>query len=200
MNGVLARRPFVKSGSADPVDAHVRHRDYLTSDEIKRLLTAAKTGRHGRRDHLLLLLMYRHGLRVSEAVALRRDDLDLTSGHLWVRRLKRGLSTNQPLTGDELRALRRYLSGRPDDLPWLFLSERRQSLTRQAVNYIIAASAARAGLGLVHPHMLRHSCGHTLAHAGRDLRLIQDYLGHRDPRHTARYTRTSATRFAGLWL
>lgn len=199
MNGVLARPPFVKSDCADPVDAHVRHRDYLTSDEIKRLLTAAKTGRHGRRDHLLVLLMYRHGLRVSEAVALRRDDFDLTSGHLWVHRLKRGLYTNQPLAGDEVRALRRHLSGRKDVLPWLFLSERAYPMTRQAVNYLVARSAARAGLGPVHPHMLRHSCGHALAHAGRDLRLIQDYLGHRDPRHTARYTRTAASRFSGLW-
>lgn len=105
----------------------------------------------------------------------------------------------QPLTCDELRALRRHLSGRADLLPWLFLSERGQPLTRQAVNYLLRCIAARAELGAVHPHMLRHSCRHALAHAGRDLRLIQDYLGHRDPRHTARYTRTAAVRFQNIW-
>jgi site-specific recombinase XerD len=51
----------------------------------------------------------------------------------------------------------------------------------------------------VHPHTLRHSCGFALADAGHDLRLIQDYLGHRDPRHTVHYTRTAGRRFEGLW-
>lgn len=181
------------------MDAHRRRRDYLTPDEVKRLLAAARSGRHGARDHLMLLLMYRHGLRVSELIALRRTDLDLASGRLWVQRLKHGLSTSQPLAGDEIRALRRYLAGRGDLLPWLFLSERGGPLTRQAVNYLLTCIAARAGLGAGHPHILRHSCGHALAHAGRDLRLIQDYLGHRDPRHTARYTRTAAVRFQNIW-
>lgn len=192
-------RHFVKSDGSEPVDAHLRRRDYLTPDEVKRLLAAARSGRYGTRDHLMLLLMYRHGLRVSELIALRRTDLDLASGQLWVQRLKHGLSTSQPLAGDELRVLRRHLAGRADPLPWLFLSERGQPLTRQAVNYLLTRIAARAELGAVHPHMLRHSCGHALAHAGRDLRLIQDYLGHRDPRHTARYTRTAAVRFQDIW-
>lgn len=192
-------RHFVKSDGGEPVDAHLHRRDYLTPNEVKRLLAAAKSGRHGVRDHVMLLLMYRHGLRVSELVALQRADLDVASGRLWVQRLKHGLSTSQPLAGDELRTLRRYLAGRRDALPWLFLSERGEPLTRQAVNYLLRCIAARAELGAVHPHMLRHSCGHALAHAGRDLRLIQDYLGHRDPRHTARYTRTAAVRFQNIW-
>lgn len=192
-------RHFVKSADSEPVDAHLRSRDYLTPDEVKRLLSAARSGRHAVRDHLMLLLMYRHGLRVSELIALRRSDLDPTSGQFWVQRLKRGLSTTHPMAGDELRALRRHLASRADPLPWLFLSERGQPLTRQAVNYLLTCIAARAGLGAVLPHMLRHSCGHALAHAGRDLRLIQDYLGHRDPRHTARYTRTAAVRFQDIW-
>jgi type 1 fimbriae regulatory protein FimB len=50
-----------------------------------------------------------------------------------------------------------------------------------------------------HPHMLRHSCGFSLANRGYDLRLIQDYLGHRDPKHTVNYTRVAAGRFEGLW-
>ena len=114
-------------------------------------------------------------------------------------RLKNGLSVEQPIAGDELRAIKRWLGIREDHLPWLFVSERKQPLTRQAVNYIVSATAKRAGLGPTHPHMLRHSCGFALANRGYDLRLIQDYLGHRDPRHTAHYTRTAATRFDGLW-
>ena len=135
----------------------------------------------------------------SQAIALRRDHVDLAQSRLWVPRLKRGLSVEHPVEGDELRAIRRWLGQRDDLLPWLFVSERRQPLTRQAVNYILAAAGERAGLGHIHPHMLRHSCGFALANRGYDLRLIQDYLGHRDPRHTARYTRTAASRFNGLW-
>jgi site-specific recombinase XerD len=180
-------------------DAHERHKDFLNETEIANLLDAAKRGRYGIRDHLLVLMMFRHGLRVSEAISLRRDDINLDQARLWVRRLKNGLAVEQPITGDELRAIKRYLASRSDKLPWLLISERGQSLTRQSVNYLIAAAEARAGLPPVHPHMLRHSCGFALANRGYDLRLIQDYLGHRDPRHTVHYTRVAGCRFEGLW-
>jgi integrase len=189
----------VKSGRAAAADAHERAKDFLTEAEVAALLDAAKAARHGVRDHLLALMMYRHGLRVSEAIDLRRGEVDLDRARLWVRRLKNGLSVEQPIAGDELRAIKRHLATRSDALPWLFVSERGQPFTRQSVNYLLAAAAARAGLPPVRPHMLRHSCGFYLANKGYDLRLIQDYLGHREPKHTAHYTRTAAYRFEGLW-
>lgn len=144
-------------------------------------------------------MIYRHGLRVSEAIALRKLDLNLVQSRVWVERLKNGLSVEQPIAGDELRAIKRYLNMRTDNLPWLFISEREQPLTRQAVNYIIKSAAKRCQLVNVHPHTLRHSCGYYLANKGADLRLIQDYLGHRDPKHTVHYTRIAGSRFEGFW-
>jgi type 1 fimbriae regulatory protein FimB len=195
----MTNRRIVKSQPSEAVDRRSRARDFLSEGEVDRLLHGAKQGRHGTRDHLLVLMMYRHGLRLSEAIDLRRSDLDLTTARLWVCRLKSGLSVEQPIAGDELRAIRRHLVGRSDRLPWLFLSERGQPLTRQAAHYLVATAARRAGLGDVHPHTLRHACGYYLANRGHDLRLIQDYLGHREPRHTGHYTRVAGHRFEGLW-
>jgi len=195
----MTNRRNVKSSGTLTADRHEREKDFLDEPEMDRLLEAAKKGRYGVRDHLMMMMMYRHGLRVSELIAVKCSDLNLQQSRLWVRRLKNGLSVEHPVPGDELRAIKRYLRKRGSKLPWLFLSERRQPLTRQAVSYIVNIIAERAGLDSVHPHTLRHSRGFYLANQGYDLRLIQDYLGHRDPKHTVRYTRIAGVRFEGLW-
>ena len=139
-----ARRRSVKSGAAQTADERERAKDFLSETEVAVLLDAAKASPHGVRDHLLALMMYRHGLRVSEAVGLRRDEVDIEHARLWVRRLKNGLSVEQPISGDELRAIKRHVATRADRLPWLFVSERGQPLTRQSVNYLIASEIGRA--------------------------------------------------------
>jgi site-specific recombinase XerD len=180
-----------------------RRKDFLTEAEMKRFLDAARQGRHGVRDYAMMLMAYRHGLRVSELVDLRLKDLDLETGRLFVKRKKGSLSTHQPVEGDELRAIRAWLREREERSdarsPYLFLSER-GPMTRQAVNYLVIQIGQRAKLRFhVHPHMLRHSTGYYLANRGYDTRLVQDYLGHKNIAHTVRYTRTAAVRFEGLW-
>ena len=171
MPATSSARRKVKSepaGAAEVADEHERAKDYLCAGEVAVLLDAAKAGRHGVRDHLLLLVMYRHGLRVSEAVGLRRGALDLDRARLWVPRLKGGLSVEQPIAGDELRAIKRYLAIRTDALPWLFVSERCQPFTRQAVNYL-GRGGGRA----------RRAAGRPPAHAAAFLRLRAGQQGAR---------------------
>ena len=109
------------------------------------------------------------------------------------------MSTHHPVEGDELRAIKWYLATRDDKLSWMFTSERGQAMTRQAVNYIVRVAGEKAKLGRVWPHMLRHSCGFYLADKKTDMRVMQEYLGHKDPKHTAHYTRIAGKAFEGLW-
>ncbi len=177
-----------------------RTREHLTPPEVEKLMAAAgRLGRHGHRDATLILLAYRHGLRVSELVALRAEQIDLKLGVLHVTRLKNGMASTHPLRGPDLRALRRLQRDYPAS-PYVFTTERRGSLTDSAVRKIVARAGEAAKLGVpVHPHMLRHACGYKLANDGHDTRAIQQYLGHRNIQHTVRYTELAPDRFKGFW-
>jgi type 1 fimbriae regulatory protein FimB/type 1 fimbriae regulatory protein FimE len=183
-----------------PTNASRRSREHLTEDEVEQLIAAAKKlGRHGHRDSTMILLAYRHGLRVGELVALQWSQVDLDQAVLHVRRLKQGTPATHPLTGRELRALRQLKRGKTH-LVYLFVSERGGPLTENAVGQLVARAGEAAGLELeVHPHMLRHACGYYLANKCTDTRAIQAYLGHRNIQHTVRYTELAADRFNGLW-
>jgi type 1 fimbriae regulatory protein FimB len=178
-------------------------RKHLTGREVERLIEATKGSRNEARDRCLLLLMFRHGLRVSEACRMKLDQVDTESRVLHVARLKAGLSTTHPLRGDELRALAAWLKERARMKPTgstFFISEQRKPLHRSTVNLALRKYSATASLPLLaHPHMLRHACGFALADQGADTRLIQDYLGHRNIQHTVRYTATNPARFEKLW-
>jgi type 1 fimbriae regulatory protein FimB/type 1 fimbriae regulatory protein FimE len=176
-----------------------RTREYLTPAEIETLLAAATSGRHGHRDRTLLLIMYRHGLRVGEAISLRWEQLDLKAGLFAVQRLKKGVPSTHPLRGPELRALRQLRREWPDS-PYLFVSERGGPMTASNVRKLIARSGSAAKLPFpVHPHMLRHACGYKLANEGHDTRSLQHYLGHKNIAHTVRYTELAPDRFKGFW-
>lgn len=169
------------------------------------MMLAARHGPTGERDYCLILLAFRHGMRISELLDLHYRDLDLNEGRINIRRLKNGFSTIHPLRFDEREAVERWSRERAawrgaNRTDAVFISRRGTPLSRQQAYRIIRAAGIDAGtVTHTHPHMLRHACGYELAERGTDTRLIQDYLGHRNIRHTVRYTASNAARFAGLW-
>jgi type 1 fimbriae regulatory protein FimB/type 1 fimbriae regulatory protein FimE len=181
------------------LNAEVRSREYLTPAEVEKMMTAAKgVGRHGSRDASLILLAYRHALRVSELVALRRDQVDLQAGNLHVNRLKNGTPSVHPLRGPELRALRQMFREYPDS-PYVFSTERKGPLTASTVRKVVARAGELAGIPAAHPHQLRHATGLYLASKGQDTRAIQAYMGHRSISNTVKYTELSPDRFKSFW-
>lgn len=178
-----------------------RPREYLTPREVQALLTAAKKGRHGRRNFAMLLLTYRHGFRASEITTLRLTDLHLKEQWIQCRRLKGSRTGVHPLKEDEVCALNRLLESRPAHAgDFVFCSERGKRLSRFAFWRIVSETGKRAGFPFpVYPHQLRHSCGFYLANRGCDVLLIQTYLGHVWIHNTARYTTLTPQRFRGLW-
>ena len=183
-----------------PKNAEVRSREHLTLDEVEALMKAAgKVGRHQHRDRTLILIMFRHGLRATEAVGLRWDQVDFKAGIIHINRLKNGKPGTHYLEGDEIRFLRRLHRDYPDG-PFIFVTERGGPLTRSTLNKLVERAGRNAGLEFpVHPHMLRHACGYYLANKGVDTRTIQDLLGHVSITHTVRYTELSPHKFKGLW-
>jgi type 1 fimbriae regulatory protein FimB/type 1 fimbriae regulatory protein FimE len=147
----------------------------------------------------MVLIAFRHGLRASEITDLRWDQVDFNRVVLHVRRSKGGSASVHPLSGSEMRALRR-LQRESEASPFVFVSERGAPFTTAGFARMMERAASAAALGLkAHPHMLRHACGFALANAGHDTRAVQAYLGHKNIQHTVRYTELSSARFKDFW-
>ena len=181
-------------------NAELRTREYLTQGEVKRLLEAAKANRYGHRDATMALVAYRHGLRASELVDLRWDQVDFTTATMHVRRVKQGTPSTHPILGDELRLLRRLQREQETKAPFVFTSERGAPFTTAGFARMVERAGVEARLDFkAHPHMLRHACGYALANKGHDTRAVQAYLGHRNIQHTVRYTELAPDRFMRFW-
>jgi integrase/recombinase XerD len=186
--------------------------------DVARLLQIAGDSPAGRRDRALLELLYGTGARISEALALDIDDLDLTGGGGWGGRppgsaLQRGpdrtIATVRlsgkggkqrivPIGSYACRALEAYLvQARPSlaagartgqQSRAVFLNARGGRLTRQGAWGALRAAAAKAGLPDISPHMLRHSFATHLLDGGADVRVVQELLGHASVSTTQVYT------------
>jgi site-specific recombinase XerD len=194
-------RPVAKGRK---LNSHYRTREHLTEAEVAKLLNALKQNRHGHRDWLIALMIYRHGLRVSEACDLRWDDLDLSKRTILVRRLKGSTDSSHYLERDELSGLNR-LKKRAQQAAgnvssYVFVNERGQPFGRMGISRIIERAGEAAALAFrVHVHMLRHSTGYALANRGMDTRRLQHFLGHASITNTVRYTAMSPAPFKDIW-
>jgi len=169
---------------------------YLNLKQIEKLVATAKQNKYGLRDGLIILLAFRHGLRVSEIVTLTWQGVDLSDGKIYIIRSKNGSSGYHLLQGDEIRLLRR-LQRETISSRFLFIGERSTPLSDRGVGHIIKRAGNKLGWN-ISPHILRHSCGYHLANQGLDTRLIQDYLGHKNIASTVIYTKTNPHRYNSI--
>lgn len=173
-----------------------RSREYLTTKEVYQLISAAASrGRHKDRDRCLILLMFRHGLRASEAAELKWDAIMLEEAEISISRAKNSNDGTHQLQPDEVEALVKVRELYPKSY-FVFANERGEHITPDGISKIIERAAADAGLRIkAHPHMLRHSCGYYLANQGVPTADIQDWLGHKNIQNTIKYTAQNPKRF-----
>src|SRR5712671_596409 len=184
-----------------PLNADRRPREYLTPKEVERLIAATKKRerRYSLRDATMILVAFRHGLRVSELCMLTWDQIDFSQGMMHVRRIKGGIPSVQQIGGEEMRMLRALM--REDNAGrFVFMTERGAPMTPAGFRKLVARLGVAAKFPFpIHPHMLRHACGYKLANDGQDTRALQHYLGHKNIMHTVRYTELSPERFKNFW-
>jgi type 1 fimbriae regulatory protein FimB len=176
----------------------------LTQNEIVSVLKLAAS--ESRRNHAMILLAFKHGLRASEVCALKASDIDLKNGVITVRRLKESLKSSQDLLDlpgqpliSEKRVLRAWLEEREtyhDKSDYLFLSQKGGKMDRSAFYRVFQQIAERAGLpaGKRHPHCLKHSLGFYLVEHGVSLPSIQQTLGHKSLASTGVYLKVTDER------
>jgi len=175
----------------------------VTVEDMERILDEVRGGRFWQRDLCMIELMYAAGLRVSELVSLRVEDLNLEAGFVRVFG-KGGKERVVPLSaqtaqriGEYMKTLRRELL-RGRESAYLFLSQRGGPMTRQRFWQALKGYARKAGLR-ISPHVLRHSFATHLLEGGADLRSVQKMLGHADISTTQIYTKVTMERLQSVF-
>jgi type 1 fimbriae regulatory protein FimB/type 1 fimbriae regulatory protein FimE len=148
----------------------------------------------------MILVTFRHGLRTAEVIRLKWDAVNFDRGELHVTRVKNGKPTTHPLSGRELRMLRKLKREQDPASVFVFVSERGAPFAPRGFRQMIERLGQAAGFEFpVHAHMLPHACGYKLVNDGHPIRQLQDYLGHRNIQHTVKYTKLSPARFKNFW-
>ncbi len=192
-------RKVAKSPNSRPY-SEIRSREYLSEDEVKKVIKGLnEKSRNGHRDSTLVLLMFRHALRVSELMSLKWDQIDFINSIIHVKRIKNGINSTHPIGGTELRSLKR-LKRKSKPSSYVFVTERGTPFTSKNIHNVVKFGGEYAELSFpIHPHMLRHSTGFYLANKGHDTRSIQVYMGHKNIKNTVIYTELTTDRFQNFW-
>jgi type 1 fimbriae regulatory protein FimB/type 1 fimbriae regulatory protein FimE len=181
-----------------------RTREWLTDDEVRKLLKAAlSTGinKLRRRNRALVLTLYRQGLRVSELCDLTFDQVLWSESKIHVIRAKGSKSATLPMEADQSKMLRSLFHKRTDGQRHVFAGRHGQRMHVNNVRELVKRLGEAAGFDYrVHPHQLRHSCAMGLVEMGHPAFYVQDYLGHRNIQHTLRYFQLSGKHLAGMKL
>ena len=181
-------------------NAEYRKREHLTQDELAKLFAALKANRHGHRDHMMALVTFLHGLRVSELIDLRWDDIDWRKGTIQIRRLKGSIDGVHYMERDEANGLKRLQREQDPKSRYIFTSERGQAFTRFAINKMIATAGRNAKISFpVHPHCLRHTTGTVQANGGMDAWRLQKLMGHASMANTTKYVAMSPEPLKDAW-
>ncbi len=181
-------------------NAEYRTREHLTQDELARLSAALKRNRHGHRDYMIALTMFLHGLRVSEVIDLRWDDLDWRRGTIQIRRLKGSVDGVHYLERDEANGLKRIQREQNPKSRYIFTSERGQPFSRFAINKMIETAGRKAKIRFpVHPHCLRHTTGTVQANSGMDAWRLQKLMGHASMANTTKYVAMNPEPLKDAW-
>jgi len=169
----------------------------LSPEQVEKILKVAS--QRGKREHAMILLAYKHGMRASEVCALRMKDINLRDGKIVVRRLKGSQTNEQALFNEvgkplmsELRVLKAWIAEREEwgqDSEFCFLSQKGGAMSRVQFFRIFQSVCERAGIPaeLAHPHSLKHGLGLAMVKQGVQLMVIRQSLGHQSIQSTAIY-------------
>ena len=147
----------------------------------------------------MVLLMYRHGLRVCELLDLKWNQINLRGASIHIIRHNNGTSVTHPLSEYEVRSLRVVRRQYPES-SYVFNVRKKFPMSHSRFHKILLKAGQEAGLGIpLHPFMLRHSTGYKLAGDGHDICKIQNYLGHKYIQHTKKYTEIRKPCFKDFW-
>ena len=179
IKGVTSPRPLPKA---------------VSHETINKMLELAKTSKNPERDTLIFELLYGAGLRISELVALKREDVDIESGWLIVSG-KGDKQRRVPFGRFALKALEEAYNKYGRDTEFILPDDSGEgAINVRTVHRIVTGIARKAGAFSVTPHVLRHSCATHMLEGGASLKFIQEFLGHENLSTTQIYLTISASR------
>ena len=189
---------MLKVGHSRKANDEARGRKHLLKDEVKTLCQTIKKGsRYPDRDEAMVLMTFNHGLRVSELVGIRWQHIDLKHGQVRIQRVKEGISNTHPMFDRrEIALLRRlHKEQKYPTTGFVFINERKSPVSVNSFQQLVNRYSVKA-LGVKwNAHALRHGCGTAMVDNRHDIRVVQNWLGHKNIQNTTVYLHESVRQF-----